>query len=185
MRNILNPIVVIYITIMAAVISCSKKSSSPDPVQLITTFKFTGNGTVVQWNGLAPLSTFPSPEGSIIQKSSGFYFISAHPANHSLATPWIYLKIPTANLIAGGYSYTLTAPVMWTSSDAECIMPTTGAPYYTVSEIGDNVTINISRIHDGNYADGSFSALMSNTPNGTSNKLTITNGEFVNVRIDQ
>lgn len=170
--------------------SCSKKpSESPIAPQLNTTFKFTGNGTFVEWNGYDAPGSYPVPQGSNIQKynynGSSYYMIVAHSAGAGLYSPAIYLKLETNNLIQGSYSKTLTAPVSPGLAGNECTMPGASGIHGTTSEVGDYVSVNITSIHDNIYADGTFTALMTNSGQGTATKLTITNGEFHNVKITQ
>ena len=172
------------------VCSCSKKPTEPPIVpQLNTTFKFIGNGTFVEWNGYSDPASYPIAQGSSIQKynynGSTYYMIVAHPAGAGLNTPAIYLKLETNNLTPGTYTKTLTAPVLWTLADNECIMPGASGIHGTTSQVGDYVTVIITSTHDNVYADGTFTALMTNSGQGTATKLTITNGEFHNVKITQ
>jgi len=180
----------LLLTMAAIFASCSKDSSTtPKPQQLNTTFKFTGNGTNVQWNGSSPLSAYPIPEGSTIEKiTSGtqtFYLLVAQPAGGGIYSPHLYLKIEASNLVSGTYPKTLSTAVNWTVADNECIMPGGSGIYAATSEVGDFATIIITSIHDNGYADGTFTAKMTTTPIGSYDKLNITNGEFHNVKIVQ
>jgi len=59
----------------------------------------------------------------------------------------------------------------------------TGTHLYLSHEMGDNVTVNITSRHDGNYADGNLRGLLTeNDQFSAGNKAAIT-GEFKNVKI--
>ncbi|SRR5579871_554801 len=183
-------LICIFITI---IINCSKKSSAaPD---LKSTFKFTGNDTLLEWDGQG-YRTGPGggnitvyTEGSIItysspaQGSPAYYQLLAYQGGNTNYTPQISLSIITTNLNVGIYTQTKSDPAadsaIFIYTD-DCLMPNSA---FLCSANDDFVTVNVTSIHDSYYADGTFKAQMSNAEPGGTAKLAITNGEFHNVRI--
>jgi len=170
---------IILYTAIIGLLSCSKKPAEVETPEPQTTFKFTVNSTIYQWNGNS--ATDPS-YGSRINKytynGSTWYTLSASPPNGGLYT-LLSLKMQTASLSIGTYTLTSTTTTSWNLADHYCGV--NGNDIYTSSEVGDFATINISSIHSG-YADGSFTARLTNI-NGSLARVDVTNGEFHNVKI--
>lgn len=185
---------VLLIVLFAVAVSCSKKSSNMaiNP-NLKRTFKFTGNDTMLEWDGICTISVGFNTSGLATEGSLMSYspkYISS-PAYYQLIgtqggtgpVPQISLGIMTDNLIVGAYNLTKTnnAPdSLGLNTINSCLMPNSA---YSYSDSGDFVTVNITSIHDGGYADGTFIGLMTNSSTGSTNKLQITNGEFHNIKI--
>jgi len=160
--------------------NCSKKSGGGTVTPPATTFKFTVNGTIYNWNGNS--ADNPLNGGSRIFKTSyngsTWYGLAASPANSGL-TALITLKLNTATLSVATYTWTATSVTSWTVADHYCGVPT--GLICTSSEIGDYATVIITNKHDG-YVDGTFTARLTNA-DGSLVKVNVTDGEFHNVKI--
>ena len=161
-------------------VSCSRKSYDLSPTEPQATFKFTIGNTSYQWNGSpATLDAGGSHFQRTVQNNTAWYTLTAYPANADVYTG-VYLKINTPTIAVQSYSDTVAIPVLWQLAEQVCM---TGTHLYFSYRTGDNVTVNITSRHDGNYADGNFIALLTeNDQFNVGNKVTIT-GEFKNVKI--
>ena len=164
--------------VITGVLSCSKNPPVIQPTQLTTTFKFSVNGTLYQWNGNSAADpTYGSRINKYSLNGATWYTLSAAPLNGGIYT-LIGLKMQTSSLLAATYTLTTTTTTAWTIADHYCGVNNES---YASSEIGDFASVTISSIHDG-YADGSFTAKFTNA-NGSLTKINITDGEFHNVKI--
>ena len=150
---------------------CSKKSdSNTTEPSLITTVKFTGNGIDYLING----SSASTATGSILTRNPG----AAVQSNYKLGG--YELKTSFSIPLAGTASGTLTTGTYTTQAPASGEYGLNGSAHYTTNS-GDYNTIVITKIHDGVYADGTFTGLL--TKYNSTEKLTITGGVFTNVKI--
>jgi hypothetical protein len=182
-----NTFAVFILSLGIWIAGCSKPSDDSSPPPLLATLNFNANGILVNRDGSAPL-------GSSMQGSTIARYITTEPAIPShytlfsqtsatgLYAPLLALKMLTSNLTVGTYTLTTPLTVDWTLGNHVCFMP--GSLLYTAYEAGDFATVNITSIHDGVYVDGNFSGLMSYETGGTIKKLTITNGQFRNIKIE-
>jgi hypothetical protein len=176
----------LLIVLFVCMFACSKSSTtSPVPANSKTTFKFNAGGNTYKWDGSGedyPLNCLLC--GSAIEKNSDYYFLPATaPQNW---TNSISLKINTTVLSVGTYTLTATSTP---SGNAAHYLLITGPNLFNQinaasTEVGDFATVTITRIYDGNYADGVFNAKLTlSTPINSSNKIDISNGEFHHVKI--
>jgi hypothetical protein len=156
---------------------CSKKPSITPAV--LTTFKFTVNGTVYNWDGNLADSSYGSRLGKTTYNGVTWWDLAALPVNGGIYRG-IYLRINATTLSATSYTLTTTATTLWTVAEHLCMVPSV---ICASSEVGDYATIIISSIHDG-YADGTFTARLTNT-DGTLAKVDVIAGEFHNVKLAQ
>lgn len=152
--------------------ACSKDPASTLTAELVTTFKFTANGTVYELNGSLATN---SSQGSIIRRegtlNTGQYYLSAQ---NGAARNTMVMALATGNMAATSYSFT------YPTISGECEL--NQLSYYG-DKAGDNTNVIVTSIHDGVYADGTFTGQM--TRSGSVLKVLITNGEFKNVKILQ
>ncbi|MBC7875013.1 MAG: hypothetical protein H7Y01_13505 [Ferruginibacter sp.] len=173
---------------ISSFLSCSRSPSQITPPSAF--FKFTADLSLYQWNGVPGDGNTCFLCGSDITKMNGYYVLrSSDPRNYGNV---ILLKIPAITL--SETVYTLTTINSTTSPNANHHInigqalpqgsPFPSSLFAADTEPGDYATITITSIHDGIYADGTFTARMTLAPYGpTANKLDITGGEFRNVKI--
>ena len=156
--------------------SCSKKKLSSVPP---ATFRFTALGNIIQWDG----DRTSGKRGAGITKvtSTGLnldscYYLSAiYDSTNNL----IMLRFNAPRMAIGTYTLTTTVTTTARSPDHYCNL---GSSSWGSTTAGDFATVTITKIHDGWYADGTFSATMTCMVGSTCmSKLVITNGEFHNV----
>jgi hypothetical protein len=105
--------------------------------------------------------------------------LTAFPANPG-SYEGVYLKISASTIGAQSYRFVVNTPVLWQLAEHVCMA---GSRLYFSTQVGDNVTINITSRHDGKYADGNFNGLLTeNDQFNVGRKATIT-GEFKNIKI--
>jgi len=172
--------IVTFSMLVGVLLSCSKKSTDPAVADLKATFKFTIANTTYEWNGSpATLDAGGSHLQRTVHNNSAWYTLTSYPPNAGIYTG-VYLRINSPTIAAQSYSDTVAIPVLWQLAEQVCM---TGTRLYFSNEMGDNVTVNITSRHDGNYADGNFTGLLTeNDQFSVGNKTTIT-GEFKNVKI--
>jgi hypothetical protein len=172
MKNLLT------LAILAVLVSACQK----DPVintpkeEFPSTLKFTVNGTVIELNGSLAINSY---KGSVFRRSgnysSGNYTLVAKD-NGSINS--IRLPLHTDTISATTYMVTVPTPNPTPTRERAGSCDIAGVKYAGINS-GDTFTLTISNIHDGGYADGTFSAQMSRD----TQKIMITNGEFKNVKI--
>lgn len=164
--------------------ACQKNPLASTPIELMSTCKFTANGINYEMNGSLTKDT--STIGSILQKrhidNYKYYTLSAQ--NYLSTLTRITLVLNNTDSIAIK-SYKSYYPYAKVNGDALI----NGIYYGQDSwQLGDNGIVNITRLHDGVYADGTFTAQMTKAnfmQQGGTTKMIITNGEFKNVKILQ
>ncbi len=177
--------IIIYFGVMVISFGCSKESLKPTPPVPVATVEFDANGQLYKWDG--PATNIYS--SSITNRGDGtFSFYVSDPGNSlnnglkismkaaSLSVRTYTLTIDTTTaLVNAPHFFSLELNIQISNMQAAS------------TEIGDFGTVTITSIHDGNYADGTFSAKLSEyTENGpTGVKLNITNGTFKNVVVYQ
>jgi hypothetical protein len=177
-------LIVTGLTLIHILTGCSKSSSAPEP-QPETTLKFKVNGTAYEWRHKGFCGLYC---GTSINKYPDHYvLVSIDPQSYSNQ---LSLTMQTTGLSATTYNHTVASPV--TSSNAinglYLYNPVSGGSYSFAAstEIGDFANITITIIHDGKYADGTFTTRLTLSPYGANaGKVDITEGEFHNVIIYQ
>lgn len=164
--------IIAIISVFMLLTSCKKSDSTSQPTA--STFKFTANGIVYQFDGYSP--DINNIKGSHIIYTSGInagYFLGASEGS---AASSIYLQLTSnTTLTATNYSITHVA-----GTDELSEMEINAKTYYTSSS-GDFTNVSITKI-EGGYASGTFTAKM--TQQGTATRIDITNGEFSKVKIE-
>lgn len=168
--------------------SCSKSSAYTQEPPTETSLKFKVNGTVYEWKykGFCGLYC-----GTSILKWPDHYVLGSTGVQHY--SDQLSLIMQSTVLSGTTYSYIVASPV--TSSNAlnsfYLYNPVSGGSYSSAAstEIGDFANITITNIHNTggyNYANGIFSARLTQSPYGIgAPKADITEGEFYNVIIYQ
>ena len=181
------------IGIFGLLFSCQKQSSNPasssDPKAI---FRFTVNGMN---DSIVGSATQSSTEGSVIKRVYGsgtngftsFYYqlVSYKYIAGTGSQLYISLDFLTTNLIVSSYIYKFGfgLPGYYSSGGVATNLfevPSFWPNYYSSQGTGDQTVITITKIQNG-YADGTYTAKLSNAINTSS--ITITNGEFKNVKI--
>ena len=147
--------------------SCSKNKSSSIPP---ASFTFTALGTDYSWGGDQITKVFTTDP-----IKDTFYYLSAHDRmNNSISLRF------NATRIAPG-TYTLSRAVTTTAYSPEHLCQI-GSISWGSTHAGDFATVTITKIHDGWFADGTFSTTMACMAGSSCpNNLVITNGEFQNL----
>lgn len=163
---------------------CSKSSPSA-PAEPETSMKFKINGTLYEWKNKGWCGIYC---GTGITKWPAYNKLSSiDPGN---ANNTLTCDIATANLSAMSYNSLVTVPVNNTDALQKLSFynPVSGGSvnFAASTETGDFFNITITSLHDGKYADGVFTARLTQAPYGTgAPKADITDGEFRNVVIYQ
>jgi hypothetical protein len=157
--------------------SCSKKESYPIPC---ASFSFTALGNKFQWDA----DGISGKRGAYISKvtttgtnADTCYYLSAlFDSTNNL----IMLRINTVRMAIGTYTLSTTVTTTSRSPYHYCNL---GSSSWGSTHAGDFATVTITKIHNGMFADGTFSATMSCMIGSTcATKLAITNGQFKNVQ---
>ncbi len=159
--------------------SCKKESAEPQSAKLIDSVSFIANAQLYTWNG-----AYPANPSDIEVPSTGLSLLRLTDPHLSDNRLVIAMKFSTMAL--GTYKLTIdtTTSVLNVPDSCELYyVETTGAAIAASTDMGDFGTVTITRIHDGYYADGTFSAQMTEYSRygPSSVKLNITNGTFQNL----
>ena len=184
MKKISVGFIVTGLTLIHILTGCSKSSSAQTP-QPETILKFKVNGTAYEWKNIGLCGFYC---GTSINKYTDHYVLGSFDSRDYRNQ--IGLTMQTTGLSATTYNHTVASPV--TRSNAihylDLYNPVSGGSYSyaAATETGDFASITVTSIHDGKYADGTFTARLTQSPYGTSaGKADITEGEFHNVIIYQ
>lgn len=189
MKKISYVLIVTGLALINILTSCSKSSSPNTQVlQPETILKFKVNGTAYEWKNKGLCGFLGSYCGTYINKYPDHYVLGSFDSKDFRNE--IGLTMQTTGLSVTTYNHIVASPV--TSSNAihklYLYSPVSGGSYsYSAStETGDFTTITVTSIHDGKYADGTFTARLTQSPYGSSaGKTDITDGEFYNVIINK
>lgn len=170
--------------LLLLLISCSK-SPSPAPAEPETSLRFKMNGTLYEWKNKGWCGFYC---GTGFIKWPAEYKLSSIDPGSGLSA--LSCTIAAANLSASTYNYVVAVPVNNTDALHRLSLyspVSSGSLNLAAStETGDYFTITITSLHDGKYADGVFTARLTQAPYGSAApKADITEGEFRNVVIYQ
>jgi len=157
------------VVITAIVVSCSKPNTST--TNLLSTVTFDANGSHYEIDSSLADNSL---QGSVLEKHAGEYELTAQNGIIGDVPSEVYLHINLGSTIVTPNTYNLT----WLNGNYISETRLNGTVYYGL-KTGDYVTTTVTKIHDGVYADGTFSAQLSGQT------MAITNGQFKNVKILQ
>lgn len=160
---------------------CSKSSPSA-PAEPETSMKFKVNGTLYEWKHRGWCGIYC---GIGITKWPTYHKLSSiDPGNVSNT---LTCDIATATFSATSYNSVVAVPVSPPDALQKLGLYNGGSFFFAAStETGDYFNITITSLHDGKYADGVFTARLTQAPYGSgAPKADITEGEFRNVVIYQ
>jgi hypothetical protein len=186
MKKLFQLPVLISFGMMVAGSGCSKESPiPPPPPKPVTSVGFKANGKSIEWDGPAT-SIFSS---SIVAKGNGtFIFYVSDPENQMFSD--LAITIRATNLTVGTYTLQIDTTVSLEYAPHSFMLTYSMEISYegtyeeaASTDLGDFGTVIITSIHDANYADGTFSAILSeyNGNGPTGKKINITDGRFHNL----
>jgi hypothetical protein len=146
--------------------SCRKNKSLPDAAS----FNFTALGNNFRWTGDQITKVFTTDP-----ITDTCYYLSAHDnMNNSIS-----LRVNATRITPGTYTLTRAVTTTAYSPEHSCKI---GTSWWGSTHAGDFATVTITKIHDGWFADGSFSTTIScMVGSSCGNNLITTNGEFKNL----
>ncbi len=169
--------VIIVFTGLIVLLSCYKRR--PDaPAEPLSTFRFFANGTLFEMTGGEDGSRVCILCRPAFINNGTHFTLHSSKADNSFES--IGLKIYAPLLQQQTYSDTVNLAVPISQARHKLFIPPFSA---AATEIGDFASVTITSIREGKYYDGTFNALFTAAPYGiTAPKVTITNGEFRNIR---
>jgi hypothetical protein len=162
--------------------SCSRDEAPREPR---TTFKFTINGTAVEWNERGSGTDACIVCGPrILKYPTHFELISTAPQDYGEV---ILFTIKATALNVGTYSDTITTAIIdyHLSPDQRGIHrfdarnPSIQA---AATQVGDYARVTFTSIKDGTYYDGTFRARLTSAPYGPDEPKVEIEGEFKNIK---
>lgn len=155
-----------FLMLIVIYAACSKdESSTPSP-----SFKFSANGNNYQWEGDQIAKVFTTGAAN-----DTCYYLTAHDSSFNS----IGLRFNTNKIALG--TYTLTRSITSTAYSPEHSFRLGNASWGSI-QAGDFATVTITKIHDGFFVDGTFSARMACMAGSSCTAgIVISNGEFKNL----
>ncbi|WP_139237071.1 hypothetical protein [Pontibacter akesuensis] len=166
--------ILFYLLSASMVLSLSCAESDPEPV---ATFKFTVNGTLLEWNGPGngiPVCVLCGP--GLSNYASYFVLHSSAPQMYGEA---LILQLNAASLETKTYSDTVSTAVDSLEATHRLYLPTLKA---AATEVGDYASVTFTSIENDKYYSGTLRASLTSSPFGPDAPKVEIEGEFKNVR---